>query len=97
MTEQNATLIKTKSNFYSIFGACLLYLRAHKRKHFLDISGAQGAVTTVLAGSKSFDPENPGTAQAEVSEYYDAVSRAATDKSRRVRREGVLWTLIKDK
>jgi hypothetical protein len=91
--EQNAALIKTKSNFYTVFGACLKQYRTSKRAYFVNVQAVKAELTRVLVGAKTFDPQNGGDDPAIV-EYYNAVSRAASDKSRRVQREEILFGLI---
>lgn len=94
---ENATLIKTKSNFYSLFGTCLRYWRAHRRPQFVALAQAQAEITALLLAAKSFDPTILTNTTGAVQEYYDAVSRAASDKSRRVKREEILWNIISSK
>lgn len=93
--ENNATLVKTKSNFFSLFGACLRYWRENHRSSFLNAQQAQAAVTDLLSQAKNFDPSNAQGASEPVKSYYDAVSRAASDKARRAKREEILFSLLR--
>ena len=92
-TSENAGLVKTKSNFYSLFGVCLEYYRKTGRSYFKNTLAVIKGISDLLAEAKAYDPEAGGGA-AHVAEYYDAVSRAASDKNRRVRREEILMQII---
>lgn len=90
----NAALIKTKSNFYTVFGACLRQYRLSKKAYFINVQAVKSELTRVLSGAKTFDAQANGN-DPEIVEYYNAVSRAASDKARRVQREEILFALIK--
>lgn len=90
--EDNQTLIKTKSNFYSLFGACLKYYRVTKRNSFSSPVDVINSITNLLYEAKSFRGE--GEITAEIRAYYDAVSRAASDRSRRATRETILYSIM---
>jgi hypothetical protein len=92
-TSNNAPLVKTKSNFYSLFGAFLEYYRRTGKAHFENASELADRLTALLAATKSFDPQAP-SADERVRDYYDAVSRAASDKARRARREEILMQIV---
>jgi uncharacterized protein with ParB-like and HNH nuclease domain len=92
-TDDNATLIKTKSNFYSLFGACIQYYRQHKSVSFRNAAAIGSSIGNLLKRAKSYDPQQP-VEDKMVSEYYDAVSRAASDKMRRIKREEIISYLI---
>jgi hypothetical protein len=49
----------------------------------------------LLSETKNFDPDLPNP-NPKVRDYYDAVSRAASDKGRRVRREEILAELVSE-
>lgn len=91
-TDANQTVIKTKSNFYSIFGVCLLYYRDTGKTAFKHPDKLTEELTTLLQAARSSRTE--GVADPIVAEYFDAVSRAASDKSRRARREEILWDIV---
>lgn len=87
----NATTIKTKSNFFSIFGACVEFLRATGRASFSNTANIQAALTELLDAARSgnLDGKPP-----EFHEYTDAVTRAASDRGRRARRQEIIYQLI---
>ena len=92
-TPENAALVKAKSNFYSLFGACLAYYRATGKTYFENPEAVIAAVRELFAAAKSFAPEAPDPDE-RVRDYYDAVSRAASDKGRRAKREEILGQVI---
>jgi uncharacterized protein with ParB-like and HNH nuclease domain len=93
--ETNAALIKTKSNFYTVFGACLRHYRLSKRSYLVNVQAVRGELTRVLLGAKTFDAQAADN-DPMIIDYYNAVSRAASDKSRRVQREDILFSVIQN-
>lgn len=91
MSETNKSLIRTRSNFYSVFGACLQYQRTFGRAAFHRSDAVSAGISDILLSAKSADVEAISPAAAE---YFEAVSRAASDRGRRVRREEILFHLI---
>lgn len=93
LAPSNISPAKTRSNFYSLYGACLRYYRATRRAAFVNpdkVSDRIGdLLVSVRAGSIEDKPE-------EYAEYQDAVSRAASDRARRARREAILVHIIGD-
>ncbi len=89
---ENQSVVKTKSNFYSLFGACLRYFRATKRASFKQAEGVSKSIGDLLFAARAFRPDL--AAPSIVTDYYDAVSRAASDKQRRAQREEILFGLI---
>jgi hypothetical protein len=88
----NATTIKTKSNFYSIFGACIQYLRLSGRTAFRNTDQVEQQLTDLLDSARTGTIEGkPGF----YAEYADSVSRAASDRGRRMRRQEIILGLIK--
>jgi hypothetical protein len=91
LTDENTTAIKTKSNFYSLFGACLRYVRSTHRVTFQNPEVVSRAIGEILNAARSGDvagrPEN-------FAAYFEAVSRAASDRSRRLTREDILFDVI---
>ena len=87
----NKVLFKTKSNFYTIFGCMLRYIRETGNRSFPDPLRVQEAIVSLISAARAqeFDDSLP-----EIEEYSDAVSRAASDRGRRVRREEILWSRI---
>ena len=90
--EENKTPAKTKSNFYSLYGACLRYHRESRRAAFRNSDGVAAAVTDLLVCVRANDLEGKSQKYAD---YFEAVTRASSDKGRRVTREQVLFELIK--
>jgi hypothetical protein len=91
VTPSNQALIKTKSNFYSLFGAALRYSRNYERTSFQNADQIAARVGELLAASRQAPAEG---ARQQVVAYFEAVSRAASDKSRRAIREDILYALI---
>ena len=90
---ENATTIKTKSNFYTLFGACVEYLRATSRTSFRNQPEIVGALTDLLDSARTGSTENKPEIYAE---YTDAVSRAASDRGRRARRQAIVFSIVAD-
>lgn len=94
INDENKSLIKTKSNFYSLFGACFKYNRFYDRTAFRKADLIGEKITELLASARGYKGMEE-EADPIVSEYYDAVSRAASDKQRRAKREEILFSLVK--
>lgn len=92
-SSENATTIKTKSNFYSVFGACTAYLRQTGRTAFVHLEDVRARVTELLDAARTGAIEGRDQYFAE---YTDAVSRAASDRGRRARRQEILLALISE-
>ena len=92
-TPENATAFKTKSNFYSLFGVCLKYFRGTQRSFFTKPVEISAEISALLLAARSFNPVEPSP-DPMVQHYYDAVSRAASDRSRRFHREEILWSIV---
>ncbi len=90
---ENATTIKTKSNFYSVFGACVEYLRATAKTSFTNNLKIHASLSDLLDSARTGSIEGKPTIFAE---YTDAVSRAASDRGRRARRQAIIFSLIAD-
>lgn len=88
---ENALTIKTKSNFYSVFGACLHYLRKEGRTSFVNADSVRHVITNLLEAARAGETEGKPDYFAD---YADAVSRAASDRGRRARREEILYFLM---
>jgi len=91
ITDANKGQIKRKSNFYSIYGACLRYFRDTHRAAFQQPNEVSSRVGALLLDAR--DGALEGKADF-VAKYYDAVTRAASDKGRRIEREQILYDLI---
>lgn len=90
---ESATTIKTKSNFYSVFGACLEYLRCTGRTAFRNHSKIVESLIDLLDCARSGNTDGKPPHYAE---YTDAVSRAASDRGRRARRQDIIFSIIVD-
>lgn len=91
INQDNAVAIKTRSNFYSLYGACLRYHRSTSRISFKKPDEVAAKISALLFAVRSGDLlGKPGF----YTEYSDAVSRAASDKGRRARREDILAEII---
>ncbi|MEZ9398553.1 DUF262 domain-containing protein [Vibrio splendidus] len=84
---------KSKSNFYTLFGICLNYYRTTELTSFTKSVDISTQIAEIISKAKSsdFDDSRP-----EIEEYSDAVSRAASDKSRRSKREEILFNVLKE-
>lgn len=91
--EDNQAVFKTKSNFYSLFGACHRYFKETKRAHFMQPASLSIEITKLLSDARGFRGDTE--VSPEVREYADAVSRAASDRSRRAKRQEILLSIIK--
>ena len=87
----NATTIKTKSNFYTVFGACVEYLRRTTRTSFQNQAAILAALSDLFESARS---GATGGKPDYFAEYTDAVSRAASDRGRRARRQEIVLELI---
>ncbi|SDX02934.1 Protein of unknown function DUF262 [Alicyclobacillus hesperidum] len=93
-TEENQSLFKTKSNFYSLFGGCVRYYRTYKRTTFRNPSEIAAQLTDLLQKARNFRTQE--ISDGTISDYYEAVSRAASDKQRRARREDIIYNIIQE-
>jgi hypothetical protein len=91
LSDNNKVAMRARSNFYSVFGACLRYTRVYHRPTFHNPNAVSACLSDLLNASRSAD-----TAQtnASTSDYFEAVSRAASDRGRRGRREDILFNWI---
>lgn len=90
-SEANTATIKTKSNFYSIFGACVQFLRSTGKASFSNAATIQAALTELLDAARFGKLE---AKSAEFLEYTDAVTRAASDRGRRAKRQEIIYSLF---
>jgi len=91
LVEEGQIAFRTKSNFYSLFGACLRYHRKTKRTSFKNADAVAASIDELLTAARTGDVTEKAP---EFAEYADAVTRAASDKGRRQRREDILLSLI---
>lgn len=91
ISDANRGQVKRKSNFYSLFGACLRYHRTSNRAAFKNPQAIEQTLTALLLAVHAGDLEGK---PAEYLIYSDAVTRAASDKGRRADREDILFNLI---
>jgi hypothetical protein len=85
--------IKTRSNFYSLYGSCLRYHRATQRTVFSRTEEVATRIADLLAAVRIGTVHND---PPEYAEYRDAVSRAASDRGRRARRDEILVRIISE-
>lgn len=90
VTPENTTTVRTKSNFYSVFAACAMYFRAHRRPYFTNSPNVAAALTTLLAAARTGEHNGDGRSER----YADAVTRAASDRNRRAQRLEILQEVI---
>lgn len=90
-TDNNKAVIRTRSNFYSVFGACLRYQKMFNRAALHRSDSVSADLTNFLLSVKNTDV---ALMPPVVSEYFEAVARAASDRSRRALREEILFNLI---
>lgn len=83
--------MKTKTNFYSLYGACLRQFRASRRTVFKQPDRIKREISDLLdtARAGNVDGRPP-----YYREYFEAVSRAASDRARRAAREDILCRII---
>jgi len=91
INDDNKTPVKKKSNFYSLYGACLRYYRETDRAAFRQPDRIAVALTNLLNSVRANDLDGRPNNYAE---YFEAVTRAASDKGRRTAREEILFDLI---
>jgi uncharacterized protein with ParB-like and HNH nuclease domain len=92
-TNDNKSQVKKKSNFYTIYGSCLRYFRKNGRASFRRADDISNAITALLSVNHLDEAE---TYPSYFRRYFDAVTRAASDKGRRVERENIMYELIKN-
>lgn len=93
ISDENKAQAKRKSNFYSLYGACLRYLRDTKRSSFHKPGEIADALAKLFTAAR--DGKTDGLPE-HFKTYYDAVSRAASDKGRRAEREEILYKTIRE-
>lgn len=92
ITESNKGQVKKKSNFYTLYGSCLRYYRENARASFRRPDNISREVTGLLGITSLEEAE---AHSLKYRRYFDAVTRAASDKGRRAEREAILYELIK--
>jgi hypothetical protein len=93
ITDGNKSQIKKKSNFYTMYGGCLRYYREEGRASFRRTDDIAQAVTALLSVNHL---DETATYPTYYRRYFDAVTRAASDKGRRVERENIMFELIEN-
>jgi hypothetical protein len=91
ITNDNKTQVKKKSNFYTLYGSCLRYYRETARASFRRPDSVSKALTALLNVTNLEQAEYYPPYYAR---YFDAVTRAASDKGRRVEREDIVYQLM---
>jgi hypothetical protein len=93
ITDSNKAQIKKKSNFYTLYGSCLRYYRENSRASFRRPDDISTEITRLLGITSLEEAE---AHSAKFRRYFDAVTRAASDKGRRVEREAILYEIIRN-
>jgi hypothetical protein len=88
---ENKAQAKKKSNFYTLYGACLRYFRETGRPSFHRPDEISEQLTSLLNATKLEDTEDK---PRFFRQYFDAVTRAASDKGRRIVRENIVYNLM---
>lgn len=91
--ENTAEVVRTKSNFYSLFGAALRFVCERNRHSFANPREIARQVDELLRAARNGDVEGHAPYYRD---YFEAVSRAASDKARRQMREEILFHIIVD-
>lgn len=93
ITADNQVVFKSKGNFYSLFGVCVNYYRAHKRSQFLNLAEIERQITQLVTRAKAndFSDESPN-----IQAYSEVSTRSTSDKSQRVGREQILYSIVQD-
>lgn len=91
ITEGNQAVFKSKGNFYSLFGVCIDYYRATKRTQFLKTADIEAQVSELVNRAKAndFADDIP-----DIRAYSEASTRSTSDKSQRVAREIILFSIV---
>ncbi|HEX4008187.1 MAG TPA: DUF262 domain-containing protein [Acidobacteriaceae bacterium] len=90
--EDNKGQAKKKSNFYTLYGSCLRYFRVTQRLTFRRPDDVADAITKLLSVNSLEDAQN---LSEPYRRYFDSVTRAASDKGRRVEREEIMFEAIR--
>jgi len=90
---ENKGQVKKKSNFYTLYGVCLRYYRETQRTTFKRSDDIARALTALL-GVTEVELEAGQKLPGYYRRYFNAVTRAASDKGRRVEREEIVFTLV---
>ncbi len=91
ITADNQTVFKSKGNFYSLFGVCIDYYRATKKGQFHQIIDLQIRISELVNNARLnvFSEDKP-----DVRSYSEASTRSTSDKSQRVERERILFSIV---
>lgn len=91
ITTENQAVFKSKGNFYSLFGICIDYYRATKRTQFLQIIEVEKQISMLVNSAKAneFLASSPN-----IQAYSEAATRSTSDKSQRVERERILFSIL---
>ena len=92
ISRENQTILKTKGNFYSLFGVCLEYYRATGNLQFANVLEVQNQLTALVVRAKNNDFD---AAIPDIATYSEVSTRSTSDKSRRAERERILYSIIK--
>lgn len=92
ITSDNQAVFKSKGNFYSLFGVCIDYYRATKRSQFLQIADIEKRLTELVNRAKTNDFAND---KPDIQAYSEVSTRSTSDKSQRVERERILFSIVR--
>lgn len=92
ITSENQAIFKSKGNFYSLFGVCVDYFRVTKKNQFSKIMDIEKQISELVIRAKTndFDDNIP-----DIKLYSDVSTRSTSDKSRRVERERILLSIVR--
>ena len=93
ITNGNKAQVKKKSNFYTLYGSCLKYYRETERTSFRRADDICAALTALLTVTSL---EEAANYPSYYRRYFDAVTRAASDKGRRIEREEIVSKIMRN-
>lgn len=93
INEENKGQIKKKSNFYTLYGSCLHYYRTTNRVSFRRSDNIARYITALLSVNSLEETEGR---PSYYRKYFDAVTRAASDKGRRAERGSIMNALVQN-
>lgn len=93
ISTENQAIFKSKGNFYSLFGVCIDYFRKTKRNQFSNMLEVERQISQLVirARANDFDKNIP-----DIQTYSEVSTRSTSDKSRRVERERILLSIIRN-
>ena len=91
LVQENQMFFKSKGNFHSLFGACVVFFRKIGKNQFSNPDEVKARLSSLASKIKldEFDIENP-----DIKIYSEVSTRSTSDKSRRAERERILSSFI---